>query len=162
MHTCTCVRTCTHTHMHMFMHACMQTHAYAQITGGRSVPRVFIGGKFIGGGDDTVSLSRTGLEKRVTWCASDHSIALITEGTVNCSAYARISCLRWTSCPVMVCFVPEANSFSCALTCVSTKRNLLFPVSPGNEGFLGRAEAAALSAGSVLMRQLMQQGMHAA
>jgi hypothetical protein len=29
--------------------------ALAEITGGRSVPRVFIGGKFIGGGDDTVS-----------------------------------------------------------------------------------------------------------
>eukprot|EP00928_Gymnodinium_smaydae_P029621 TRINITY_DN2225_c0_g1_i4.p1 TRINITY_DN2225_c0_g1~~TRINITY_DN2225_c0_g1_i4.p1 ORF type:complete len:223 (-),score=40.07 TRINITY_DN2225_c0_g1_i4:20-625(-) len=29
-------------------------------TGGRSVPRVFIGGKFIGGGDDTVRLQSTG------------------------------------------------------------------------------------------------------
>ncbi|CAL5227502.1 g10486 [Coccomyxa viridis] len=34
------------------------------ITGGRSVPRVFIGGKFIGGGDDTVAKQKSGeLEK---------------------------------------------------------------------------------------------------
>jgi len=38
--------------------------ALQQITGGRSVPRVFIGGKFIGGGDDTVRLAQSGeLEK---------------------------------------------------------------------------------------------------
>merc|ERR1719240_514671 len=30
------------------------------ITGGRSVPRVFIGGKFIGGGDDTLELHERG------------------------------------------------------------------------------------------------------
>jgi len=30
------------------------------ITGGRSVPRVFIAGKFIGGGDDTEALARSG------------------------------------------------------------------------------------------------------
>jgi len=30
------------------------------MTGGRSVPRVFIDGKFIGGGDDTVRLQREG------------------------------------------------------------------------------------------------------
>jgi glutaredoxin 3 len=30
------------------------------ITGGRSVPRVFIGGKFIGGGDDTVAADKSG------------------------------------------------------------------------------------------------------
>ncbi|EIE23892.1 glutaredoxin [Coccomyxa subellipsoidea C-169] len=31
-----------------------------QLTGGRSVPRVFIGGKFIGGGDDTVRMKKSG------------------------------------------------------------------------------------------------------
>jgi len=31
-----------------------------QMTGGRTVPRVFIGGKFIGGGDDTERLHQTG------------------------------------------------------------------------------------------------------
>ena len=30
------------------------------ITGGRSVPRVFIDGEFIGGGDDTDALQRSG------------------------------------------------------------------------------------------------------
>ena len=30
------------------------------ITGARSVPRVFVGGKFIGGGDDTVAAQRSG------------------------------------------------------------------------------------------------------
>jgi glutaredoxin 3 len=30
------------------------------LTGARSVPRVFVGGKFIGGGDDTVALGRSG------------------------------------------------------------------------------------------------------
>lgn len=30
------------------------------ITGGRSVPRVFIDGEFIGGGDDTDALARSG------------------------------------------------------------------------------------------------------
>jgi len=35
-----------------------------QITGGSSVPRVFIGGKFFGGADDTVSAHKSGkLEK---------------------------------------------------------------------------------------------------
>lgn len=34
--------------------------ALMDITGGRSVPRVFIGGKFIGGGDDTAQLASTG------------------------------------------------------------------------------------------------------
>lgn len=34
--------------------------ALAEETGGRSVPRVFIGGKFIGGGDDTVDLYNSG------------------------------------------------------------------------------------------------------
>ncbi|CAK0754142.1 hypothetical protein CVIRNUC_002274 [Coccomyxa viridis] len=35
-----------------------------EITGGRSVPRVFIGGKFVGGGDDVVAKLKTGeLEK---------------------------------------------------------------------------------------------------
>ncbi|KAG1665210.1 hypothetical protein FOA52_002612 [Chlamydomonas sp. UWO 241] len=31
-----------------------------KVTGGRSVPRVFIGGEFIGGGDDTARLAGTG------------------------------------------------------------------------------------------------------
>lgn len=30
------------------------------ITGGRSVPRVFVGGKFIGGGDDTAAKLKSG------------------------------------------------------------------------------------------------------
>ena len=35
-----------------------------KITGARSVPRVFIGGKFIGGGDDTARMANNGeLEK---------------------------------------------------------------------------------------------------
>jgi len=35
-----------------------------QLTGGRSVPRVFIGGKFIGGGDETMAAHKAGkLEK---------------------------------------------------------------------------------------------------
>lgn len=32
----------------------------AELTGARSVPRVFIGGKCIGGGDDTEALDRSG------------------------------------------------------------------------------------------------------
>ncbi|DBB14430.1 TPA: hypothetical protein ACH3X3_004727 [Trebouxia sp. C0006] len=36
-----------------------------QLTGGRSVPRVFIGGKFIGGGDDTVSKQQSGELKKI-------------------------------------------------------------------------------------------------
>ena len=36
-----------------------------QITGGRSVPRVFIGGKFIGGGDDTVAKQQSGELKKL-------------------------------------------------------------------------------------------------
>lgn len=35
------------------------------ITGARSVPRVFIGGKFFGGGDETVAAARTGELKRL-------------------------------------------------------------------------------------------------
>jgi glutaredoxin 3 len=31
-----------------------------EITGGRTVPRVFVGGKFVGGGDDTVKLFNEG------------------------------------------------------------------------------------------------------
>jgi len=34
--------------------------ALMQITGGRSVPRVFVGGKFIGGGDETAALHKSG------------------------------------------------------------------------------------------------------
>ncbi|KAG2446535.1 hypothetical protein HYH02_008522 [Chlamydomonas schloesseri] len=38
--------------------------ALLDITGGRSVPRVFIGGKFLGGGDDTAAAAANGkLEK---------------------------------------------------------------------------------------------------
>ena len=40
--------------------------ALLEITGGRSVPRVFIGGKFFGGGDDTVAALKSGkLEKAI-------------------------------------------------------------------------------------------------
>ena len=31
-----------------------------KVTGARSVPRVFIGGKFIGGGDDVARLAKSG------------------------------------------------------------------------------------------------------
>lgn len=34
--------------------------ALSALTGGRSVPRVFIDGEFIGGGDDTDALERSG------------------------------------------------------------------------------------------------------
>ena len=34
-------------------------------TGATSVPRVFIGGKFVGGGDDTAALARSGELKRL-------------------------------------------------------------------------------------------------
>eukprot|EP00281_Chroomonas_sp_CCMP1168_P005563 CAMPEP_0206271508 /NCGR_PEP_ID=MMETSP0047_2-20121206/33472_1 /ASSEMBLY_ACC=CAM_ASM_000192 /TAXON_ID=195065 /ORGANISM="Chroomonas mesostigmatica_cf, Strain CCMP1168" /LENGTH=155 /DNA_ID=CAMNT_0053700287 /DNA_START=104 /DNA_END=571 /DNA_ORIENTATION=- len=34
--------------------------AMVDLTGGRSVPRVFIGGKFVGGGDETVKLAKSG------------------------------------------------------------------------------------------------------
>ena len=37
----------------------MQTH-FLKITGGRSVPRVFIGGEFVGGGDDVAALHGSG------------------------------------------------------------------------------------------------------
>ena len=36
-----------------------------QLTGGRSVPRVFIAGKFIGGGDDTVAKQQSGELKKI-------------------------------------------------------------------------------------------------
>lgn len=36
-----------------------------EMTGGRSVPRVFIGGKFIGGGDETAKLVATGEMKQL-------------------------------------------------------------------------------------------------
>ena len=34
--------------------------ALQEVTGGRSVPRVFIGGKFFGGGDDTAAAASNG------------------------------------------------------------------------------------------------------
>jgi glutaredoxin-related protein len=34
--------------------------ALLEVTGGRSVPRVFVGGKFIGGGDDTAAKAASG------------------------------------------------------------------------------------------------------
>jgi len=37
----------------------------AKITGGRSVPRVFINGKFIGGGDETAQLKKEGKLKQM-------------------------------------------------------------------------------------------------
>lgn len=36
-----------------------------QLTGGRSVPRVFVGGNFIGGGDDTVAKQQSGELKKI-------------------------------------------------------------------------------------------------
>jgi len=36
-----------------------------KMTGGRTVPRVFVGGKFVGGGDDTVALAASGELKRL-------------------------------------------------------------------------------------------------
>jgi hypothetical protein len=42
-----------------FAHLSLQD-ALLEITGGRSVPRVFIGGKFLGGGDDTVAAAANG------------------------------------------------------------------------------------------------------
>jgi hypothetical protein len=38
---------------------CLQD-ALAQVTGARTVPRVFIGNKFVGGGDDTARLAENG------------------------------------------------------------------------------------------------------
>lgn len=40
-----------------------------EITGARSVPRVFIDGKFIGGGDDTVAKAATGELKQLLTAA---------------------------------------------------------------------------------------------
>jgi glutaredoxin 3 len=41
--------------------------ALLEMTGSRSVPRVFIGGKFLGGGDDTVRAAADGvLQKLLT------------------------------------------------------------------------------------------------
>ena len=40
---------------------CAEIQAYlAQKTGGSSVPRVFLDGEFLGGGDDTDALARSG------------------------------------------------------------------------------------------------------
>eukprot|EP01070_Trichotokara_eunicae_P003551 Trichotokara_eunicae@DN3442_c0_g1_i2.p1 len=39
--------------------------ALKDITGGRSVPRVFIDGKFIGGGDETVAFEKSGKLKEL-------------------------------------------------------------------------------------------------
>ena len=36
-----------------------------QLTGGRSVPRVFIGGEFLGGGDETVAAHKSGALPRL-------------------------------------------------------------------------------------------------
>ena len=43
--------------------------ALAAITGGSTVPRVFIGGKFIGGGDDTARLHQSGELSRLLTAA---------------------------------------------------------------------------------------------
>jgi len=53
---------------------CSQIQAYMQtLTGGSSVPRVFINGVFIGGGDDTVRLDKSGeLAKKLDDC---HALA---------------------------------------------------------------------------------------
>jgi glutaredoxin 3 len=39
--------------------------ACAELTGARSVPRVWVGGKFIGGGDDTARLAGSGELKQM-------------------------------------------------------------------------------------------------
>lgn len=39
--------------------------ALAELTGARSVPRVFVGGQFIGGGDDTARKASNGELKRL-------------------------------------------------------------------------------------------------
>ncbi len=39
--------------------------ALLKMTGGRSVPRVFVDGKFIGGGDDTAAMARDGRLKEM-------------------------------------------------------------------------------------------------
>lgn len=39
--------------------------ALLEKTGGRSVPRVFVGGKFIGGGDDTAAKAANGELERL-------------------------------------------------------------------------------------------------
>ncbi|XP_015761622.1 PREDICTED: glutaredoxin-like [Acropora digitifera] len=45
--------------------------ALKEITGARSVPRVFIGGKFVGGGDDVKALhSRGELKKMLVECGA--------------------------------------------------------------------------------------------
>lgn len=38
----------------------MEQDVLLEITGGRTVPRVFVAGKFIGGADDTLSMHRSG------------------------------------------------------------------------------------------------------
>jgi glutaredoxin 3 len=38
----------------------VQQDVFVDMTGARSVPRVFIDGKFIGGGDDVVKLMKSG------------------------------------------------------------------------------------------------------
>lgn len=43
--------------------------ALGDLTGARSVPRVFIGGKFIGGGDDTVRKADSGELKQLLTAA---------------------------------------------------------------------------------------------
>jgi len=39
--------------------------ALGKMTGARSVPRVFVGGKFIGGGDETAQLKKSGELKKM-------------------------------------------------------------------------------------------------
>ena len=47
------------------MSECDSIQEYLQtLTGGRSVPRVFVGGKFIGGGDDTEVSGGAGVSRR--------------------------------------------------------------------------------------------------
>lgn len=43
--------------------------ALLKVTGGRSVPRVFVDGKFIGGGDDTAAMARDGRLKEMLTAA---------------------------------------------------------------------------------------------
>lgn len=55
--------------------------ALGEMTGARSVPRVFIGGKFVGGGDDTVRLAEEGaLKDMATEAMKKHKASLMGEG----------------------------------------------------------------------------------
>lgn len=53
--------------------------ALLEITGGRSVPRVFIDGEFFGGGDDTeVSFGAGKVWSQKGWCRGEASLCLLS------------------------------------------------------------------------------------